>query len=145
MTRQPDTPGRDPATDEAAPAVLDFPDGIPGFSEAHQFVLGDLTDDGVFQVFQSVENPDLSMVVSVPWLFFPDYAPALSDEDQRVLELDRVEDAMVFCSVTADEDGEQLYANLLGPFVVNARTLRGRQVVLVGQDWPVRAPLPAGT
>lgn len=145
MTREPATaaPAADP--ESAAPAVLQFPDGIPGFADAHEFVVGGLTDDGVFQLFQSVEHPDLSMVVSTPWLFFPDYAPVLSDEDQRVLGLERVEDAMVFCAVTADDAGDQLYANLLGPFVVNARSLRGRQVVLVGQDWPVRAPLPAGT
>lgn len=137
-----DAPAHEPDDDAG---MLEFPDGIPGFSQAHHFLLRDLTDDHVFQVFQSVEDPDLSMVVSVPWLFFPDYAPILSDEDQRVLGLERVEDAMVFCSVTADDTGEELYVNLLGPFVVNAQSRQGRQVVLLDQNWPVRAPLPSGT
>lgn len=136
----------DLALTDAPPATdvpeLDFPDGIPGFPEARRFVLGDLTDDGVFQLLRSLDHPDLSMVVCAPWLFFPDYAPEIDLEDQRDLGLDTPEDAMVFCAVNADDAGA-LHVNLLGPFVVNATTHRGRQVVLAAQDLPVRAPIPA--
>lgn len=131
-----------PTASDADAPVLQFPDGIPGFPGARSFVLGDLTDDGVFQLLQSVDDPALSMVVSIPWLFFPDYSPELGDQDRQELELEDPEDAIVFCAVTADEDGDQLYVNLLGPFVVNAHTHRGRQVVLADQQLPVRAPVP---
>ncbi len=122
--------------------VLRFPDGIPGFPQAHRFVLGDLTDDGTFQLLQCVDDPDLSMVVSAPWLFFPDYSPEIPEQDRLDLELEEADDAVVFCSVTADEEDEQLYVNLLGPFIVNVQTLVGRQVVLRDRSLPVRAAVP---
>lgn len=128
----------------AGDGVLRFPDGIPGFPQAQRFVLRDLSEsgDGAFQLLESVDDADLAMVVTVPWLFFPDYALELDDIDRHELGLERPEDAVVFCAVTTGEDGEAVYANLLGPFVVNARTRTGRQVVLADGSLPLRARLP---
>lgn len=133
-------------TDEPAEdlAVLRFADGIPGFADAHRFVLSDLTDDGVFQLLTCLDDPEVSLVVASPWLFFPDYAPELPTSDQRVLGIDEPDDAVVFCTVTVPDDSEQLLVNLKAPFVTNARTHEARQVVLDDDDLPLRAPVPAG-
>lgn len=124
---------------------LRFPEGIPGFADARRFLLTDLTEDRTFQLLQSLDDPELSMVVCVPWLFFPDYAPELDEPEQRALELERAEDAVVFCAVTAEDEGDALYLNLLGPFVVNARTRVGRQVVLDDPELPARAAVSQGS
>lgn len=121
---------------------LQFEDGIPGFPDARRFVVAELVDEGAFQILQCVDDPALSMVVAVPWLFFPDYTLELTDVDQLGLELESQEDAIVFCTVTLDGEHKTAYMNLLGPFVVNVRTRRGRQIVLTDQDYPLRAPLP---
>lgn len=126
------------------PAVLRFADGIPGFADAHHFVLSDLTEDGVFQLLTCVDDPDLSLVVASPWLFFPDYAPELPTSDQRVLGIEAPDDAVVFCTVTVPDDAEELLINLKAPFVTNARTRAARQVVLDDEELPLRAPVPAG-
>jgi flagellar assembly factor FliW len=126
-----------------ATSVLRFPDGIPGFADAHGFVLSDLTEDGTFQVLTCVEDPELSLVVTSPWLFFPDYAPELPASDQRVLGIETPEDAVLFCTVIADDDAEALHLNLRAPFVANARTLDARQVVL-DDELPLRATVTAG-
>ena len=125
-----------------AQKVVTFPDAIPGFPDARRFVLRDLDEHGTFQLLESVDTPDLSLVVCVPWMFFPDYAPEIDEEVQRQLALERVEDAIVFCSVTAEPDQDELYLNLLGPFVVNVATQQGRQVVQADVDLPARAPVP---
>lgn len=119
--------------------VLEFPDGIAGFADARRFVLSDLDEAGTFQVLQCVDDPDLSMVVCVPWLLFPDYSADLGDEEQASLGLERAEDAIVFCGVTVDTEERAFHVNLLGPFVVNARTRRGRQVVLADSGYEARA------
>ncbi len=129
---------------EQDPPVLSFPDGIPGFPGATRWVLTDLVDDGAFQLLQSVDDPDLAMVVGVPWLFFPDYAPDLDDEEVRALGITDPEDVVLFCSVTVPEEGESPTMNLLGPFVVNRHTRVGRQLVLGLDDAQVRTPLPLG-
>ena len=127
---------------EPEPQVIVFEEGIPGFPDVRRFVLTDIVPDGVFQILQCIDDPDVSLVVAVPWIFFPDYAPELSDLDQEGLELEREEDAVVFCSVRVDPEGHRAYMNLLGPFIVNKRTLKGRQIVLTDSDHPLRAPLP---
>ncbi len=123
--------------DDAAP--LHFVEGIPGFPGCRSFHLTDLAPDGAFQLLECVDDPDVSIVVTVPWTFFPEYAPEVDDEAQAALGLDSAEDAVVFCPVTLGDD-DTVFVNLLGPFVVNAQTRQGRQLVLEG-DQPLRAPI----
>lgn len=125
------------------PDVLTFAGGIPGFAAAERFVLGDLTDDGTFQLLTDADHPDTSIVVTSPWLFFPDYGLELPDGDRRELDLADPDEAIVFCSVVSD-DAERLYLNLRAPFVANARTRAARQVVLDDPELPLRALVPAG-
>lgn len=127
---------------DPAAGSLHFEDGIPGFPEQTRFALVNFVEDGAFQMLQSVDDPDVAMVVANPWMFFPDYEPELTELDQIGLEIVTAEDAVVFCPVSVGEDGI-LYMNLLGPFVVNARTRRARQVVLIEGGHTVRTPIPA--
>lgn len=121
--------------------VLRFPDGLPGLPELERFVIVELREDGAFQQLQSVDNIDISMIVCVPWLFFPDYAPILSDVEQAELGLESADDAILFVPVSFDADTRQVFLNLLGPFVVNAATRVGRQLVLTGTDYSTRTPI----
>jgi len=121
--------------------VLHFRDGLPGFPDLHRFRLVDFHADGIFQQLQSVDDPEVSIVVTVPWLFRPDYAPMLGHNERNELELDRKEDAIVFVPVSFDPDEKQVFLNLLGPFVVNGNTRRGLQLVLTGSEYSTRTPI----
>src|SRR5688500_15308630 len=122
-----------------APPVLHFAEGILGFAGCTDFVLVDIAPDSAFQVLQCLQDPDVSMIVTVPWLFFPDYEPELSDGEREQLGIDSPEDAIVFCSVTLEPDDDTVFLNLMGPFVVSQQTLRGRQLVLADSEHPTRA------
>ena len=121
--------------------ILLFRDGIPGFPDLHRFLLVDFHDDGIFQELRSVEDPDVAMVVCVPWLFAPEYAPVLGDAEQAELELETAEDAIVFVPVSFDPENKQVFLNLLGPFVVNGSTRNGLQLVLTGSEYSPRTPI----
>lgn len=121
--------------------VLTFEDGIPGFPGSHRFVLIEVAEDSVFHLLQSQDEPEVALVVTVPWIFFPDYAPELSELERASLGIERAEDAIVFCAVTLDAEHQTVYLNLLAPFVVNAASRRGRQVILSDSGYPVRAPV----
>ena len=116
--------------------AIEFPDGIPGFPHLRRFALVEIVEDGAFQLLQSLEDEDVAMVVCVPWLFFPDYAPELAEDDREALGLERPEDAVVFCPVTLEPENDS--------FVVHRETLIGRQVVLADSDYPVRATVDLG-
>jgi flagellar assembly factor FliW len=128
-------------TSTARGTELLFTDGIPGFPDLHRFVLVDVVPDGAFQELRSVEDPSVSMIVCVPWLFFPDYAPEVPEDDREELDLRDPEEAVVFCPVTLDDARDAIYVNLFGPFVVNASSRRGRQLVLTDSGYPLRARL----
>src|SRR3981081_4860531 len=100
--------------------VILFDEGIPGLPDCRRFVILDLAPDSAFQVLQSVDTPEVSMIVTVPWLFFPDYAPELSDMEQASLGIDGPADVALFCSVVLLPDEEDTVdVNLLGPVVGN--------------------------
>jgi len=120
---------------------LVFDDGIPGFPALQRFVLSDIVEDGAFQELKSVDDPSVSFIVCHPWLFFPDYAPVVPDEDRELLQIQDAEEAVLFCPVTLDEQRSRVFVNLFGPFLVNARTRQGRQLVLSDSDYPLRAPI----
>lgn len=125
--------------------VLLFDDGIPGFPRCKQFVLVDMVEDGAFQLFQSVDDEEVAMVVCVPWIFFPDYALELTTVEQEDLDIADLDEAVVFCPVTFDPEESSFHLNLLGPFVVNTRTRRGRQLVLTDSQYPLRATVRVGS
>ncbi len=122
-------------------AVLHFTHGIPGFTDATDFVLINEVEDAAFQMLQCLNEPEIAFIVTVPWLFFPDYAPEISEAEALELDITNAEDSVLFCPVTIDADTDTVTVNLLGPFVVNAETRQGRQLVLTDQDHPVRAEI----
>lgn len=141
MSDQTTPAGPDDDADDDQP-VLTFDDGLPGFPEARHFLLVNEVEDAAFQLLQCLELPDVAFVVTVPWLFFPEYSPEISEHEAAELDIEDPSTAVVFCPVTLDADQDRITLNLLGPFVVNPETRRGRQVVLTEQDLDVAAEIP---
>ena len=71
----------------------------------------------------------------------PDYSPVLTDEQTASLDLQAASEALLLVVATPAESGTTV--NLLAPVVVNSRTGQGAQLILEGQDWPLRAELAA--
>jgi flagellar assembly factor FliW len=124
--------------------VLEFPAGLPAFPHAHRFALAPWGgDDSPFRRLECIDHPGLAFVVIDPSLFFPEYMPELEDEAAARLEIDDAEDALVLTILTLGNEPQDATANLLGPLIVNRRTLQAAQVVLTDREWPARAPLVA--
>lgn len=121
--------------------VLTFDDGLLGFPGVRRFALIDAGDDATYFWLQAIDDPQLAFLAVVPWAFYPEYEPELSDSDQELLALADASDALVLCLLTVAD--EVITANLLGPLVVNAHTRSGRQVVLGNTDYSARVPLAA--
>jgi flagellar assembly factor FliW len=71
----------------------------------------------------------------------PDYSPVLTDEQTAALDLRSADEALLLVVATPADAG--MTVNLLAPVVVNGRTGSGAQLILEGQDWPLRAELAA--
>ena len=121
--------------------LVRFDEGPLGFPLAVRFALVDVAENEDFYWLQSVDDPELAFLTTVPWPFFPDYAPELPDELRDRLEIIDPVDATVLCLLSVDRDAGEVRANLLGPVVINTRTRKAAQVVLYDQEWSLAAPL----
>ena len=124
---------------------LTFPAGLPGFPELQRFALQKWVEDPdmPYSLLVSLDEPGIRFLVAPPEVFFPDYTFEMSDADAAGIKLENPEDALVLVFITVPEQPHDATANLLGPVVINTKTLVGAQIVLAESGMPVKQPLVA--
>ena len=119
--------------------VITFPRGILGFPTRTRWCLLEPGEDACFFWLQSLDEESLAFVVTDPSLFVKEYNVPIRPEQMADLELDKLEDAQVFCIV--NKVGEALTGNLQGPLVINTLRFVGDQLVLAEKRWTTRHEL----
>lgn len=122
--------------------VMKFVGPMLGFEGADRYVLMDLNPTSPLKVLQLAANPDVCFLVTDPALFFPEYKVNLTAAQVADIGLTDPAEAAVMVVVTVADGGSRVTANLLGPVLVNAKTLVGKQVVLTGSGYKVDEPVP---
>jgi flagellar assembly factor FliW len=122
---------------------LEFVAPFPGFPGKTRFALVALDEDGMLYALRSLDEPSLRLLVVPPAPFFPEYAPEIDDVTAAMLGLSRAEQALVLLVLNPGDAPGTATANLLAPIVINIETRQAAQVVLAGNEYPVRAPLAA--
>lgn len=122
--------------------ILDFPDGLLGFSDASRFALIHPSDDSSLLWLQSIDDPNLAFVVADPTDFVPDYTVSTrpemaSDLGLKPETLDQDWQPLVICNRSEG----WLTGNMLGPLMIHVESRRGLQVVLTDQKWGTKHPL----
>lgn len=111
--------------------VIHFPEGIPAFEQEHEFVIIPYDEESPYVFLQSLKTPDLAFLMTMPFIFFPDYEFELDDENQQKLGLERQEDMLLYVLLTIPQGRVQdMTANLVAPLVINVANQQGRQLVL---------------
>jgi flagellar assembly factor FliW len=128
-------------TEDVELPALSFVGPVAGFSQHRAFVLMEIDPASMVCALRSLDDPEVRFLVLPPGPLFPDYAPEISDDWAESLELTRAEDALVLVIVNPGTSIADATVNLMAPIVINTVTLRAAQVVL-GEDLPLRAPLP---
>lgn len=134
---EPTTSGPTTASDE-----LEFTTPPPGMADLRRFTLTALDDTGFLFALHSVEQQGVRLFVVPPRPYFPEYAPRVDPLALAPLGLDGAEPVLLVV-VHPGQDGEPPTANLLAPIVVDPTSGRAVQVVLDGDEWPLRAPMRA--
>lgn len=123
---------------------LEFVTAPPGLAGLRRFVLSALDDSGHLFALRSAEHPDVRLFVVPPRPYFPHYAPEIDDSTLGSLELGEHEPILLVV-VHPGQDGAAPTANLLAPVAVNPVTGSALQVVLDGDEWPLRAAIGDST
>ncbi|HHT36127.1 MAG: flagellar assembly protein FliW [Candidatus Wallacebacter cryptica] len=117
--------------------IIDFPEGILGFEDYHQFVIVE-QPESMFCFLQSVEEPWLCFVIMMPELLRHDYQVKLEPQHVKQLGFEDSKDGQVFVIVTVPEDVSEMTANLQAPLVINRKTKLAKQVVLMDGLYSIR-------
>ena len=119
--------------------VIRFPRGIIGFEDCKEFTLLQLKADSPFLILQSMEKPDLGLMVADPYSFVEDYKVKIGSAEQKILQVQNVGEIAVLVTVTIPPGKpEETSLNLMGPIIVNSRLRVGLQVPQVDTQYPAR-------
>ena len=110
--------------------ILTFEKGIPGFSEEKEFTILPLSEDGIFQVLQSLSNNQLGFIIANPFQFFKNYDFKMEHSAVEELDLSSEKDVLVYTILTFQDPFEKTTANLQAPIVINRVKQKGKQVIL---------------
>ena len=110
--------------------IAHFAHGIPAFEEEKEFVIIPC-DSGPYLFMQSLSTPDLAFLITMPFMFFPDYEFELDDAVQKELGIKDQEDMLIYAIITIPQGKiEDMTANLTAPVVLNKKNMQAKQVVL---------------
>ena len=122
-------------------AVIEFPAGLIGLGGARYALVA--TDPAApFAWLHSIDDPDVALPVTNPWLHYADYSVELSDADTERIGAEDPSQVDVWVTVRAAGELSGFSCNLRAPIVVWKG--RGHQVINEAPDAPVRAPLFPG-
>ena len=125
--------------------VIEFPAGLPGFDQEHEFLLVEPEASRPLCFLQSVRDSALSFVCAPVGLVQPDYEGSLSKMDREILalplELLTPGLCLEWLTILCFERPDLPTANLLGPVVVRRDVGFGVQSVREDSRYSARQPL----
>lgn len=111
--------------------VVHFEDGIPAFEDEHEFLIIPYDDESPYVFLQSITTPDLAFLMTMPFVFFPEYEFELDDDSQNKLGIKSQEDMLIYTLLTIPGGKvADMTANLMASVVLNQNTMQARQIVL---------------
>jgi flagellar assembly factor FliW len=119
--------------------VINFPRGLIGYEEKRRFALLQIREGAPLLILQSMDDPDLGLLVADPYAFVPEYSLRIGDAEQKLLKVSSAADLAVLVTATIPPGRPAETAlNLLGPILVNHHARLGLQVPQMEGESPAR-------
>lgn len=116
--------------------IISFPTGIYAFEDCREFVFIK-KENSIFQWLQNIKDIDPRFIVLNPNEIFTNYNPEIPSGVKQQLKADNDELSLFVIAVIPGEI-KDMTVNLKSPIVVNFNKRLAMQVILEGQDYPVR-------
>lgn len=112
-----------------ADKIIRFPRGLVGYEHCVKFTLLQLRPDSPFLILQSLDNPDLGLLVADPYTFVAEYCIHVGTAEQTLLRVTDIHQVAVLVTVTIPHGKpERTAINLTGPILINHERRMGLQV-----------------
>ncbi len=121
--------------------TIHFPEGLIGFEGLRDFIVMPNKKEGPLFWIQSIEDPDIALVLTDPTNFFIDYNITPETAELQKLHATADQEFFVLCVVTVPPS-KKITLNLAAPIFFNPDTNRAVQVILENSPFDTRTPLP---
>ncbi len=122
--------------------VVHFANGIPAFEEEHEFIILPYDEESPYYFMQSLKTPELAFLLTVPFLFFPDYTFEVDDASIQELDIKEQDTVSYYALVTIPNFSiRYMTANLLAPIVLNTSNMQAKQLVLEKTNYTTKERL----
>lgn len=121
--------------------IINFPSGILGFDNYKEFTILYDNEEGErpdISWLQSIDEPSLAIPIMSPFLVMEEYNPEVEDELLKPLGDMKPDNMIVLVSVTVPSDVTKLSANMKAPFIINAETKKGIQIIVENGDYEIK-------
>ena len=122
-------------------AIFEFPEGIPGFEQAHRFVCVERPGLNPITFLQSADDPGICFITLPAKSVEPEYELDLARDDLRVLGLAQMQESLACLAIVCMPQDAAPTANLLGPVVLSRETMRGVQAIREDSRYSAVHPL----
>jgi len=121
--------------------VLNFPEGLIGFEDLRDFVVMHNEKEGPLFWIQSVDDPQVALVLTGPTNFFQEYCVVPDEGERAKIELSEEERCYSLVVVTVNPD-QKITLNLAAPILFAPQSNKAIQVILENADYDIQTPLP---
>lgn len=122
--------------------IVTFSEGMIGFSQFQEYVVVNTKEGSPYKWLQSVSEPKLAFLVSVPEAFLEDYSPEIRNEEAKKLKLSEETNYLVLVTTTIPAGRpKEATANLAAPIIINLETRQAKQVILDDEAYTIRYPI----
>lgn len=121
--------------------LITFKEGLLGFENLRSFFVVDPGDQTLILWLQSSEQPGVAFPIIEPKIFKPEYIVQLVPSEMQSLNLENINDAVVYSILTIPRVVTDMNANLKAPIIINNKSKLGRQIVLQDSKLEVKFPM----
>jgi len=107
-----------------------FESGFPGFPGLRRFRLEADASLDPLEWLVCADDPEIRFIVVNPMIFRADYAPRLTKEHMKALNIHRQEELRILVIVTLHENYEESTANMASPLMFNVHEYKAVQILL---------------
>ncbi len=120
---------------------IDLINGLPGFEDLHAFVLGELEGYAPFCAFQSLDEPDISMLVIEAKLLSIWKNIEIPPRELQILNIDSTDDSEQYIILRVNHGTQEFTGNIKAPIVFNPKSGVANQVILDNANLSVEHPM----
>jgi flagellar assembly factor FliW len=121
--------------------IIQFEEGLIGFSDCKSFVLMEKEDIAPFRRLQSIDRPEVGFLVIDPALIVADYSALIPRREWESLSVKKTSDGIALAICIIGPSSAESTGNFQAPLIINYQTMTGKQIILTETRLTSRHPL----